>query len=191
MPTLLRAAVAVVVAVASLLLLPGSGPADAAPTWLTPAKVVSDPSHEAADVDVAVAPGGHTLVVWWEQVGASFVVKMTERGPGGLWTVPVPLYSSQDPPQSMTAEVDDTGRAAVAWMTANSSGALRVRVTRRPPGGDWTSPTSFGNPVNASQPDLALGRNGEVFLTYVIDTGVGKQVVLMSATDANVGTGRR
>ena len=186
MPTLLRAAVAVVVATASLLLLPGSRPASASPTWLTPAKVVSDPAHEATDVQVAVAPGGHTMAVWREQVGATYAVKMSERKPGGLWTVPTTLWSGPEQAFALHSVVDDAGRAAVAF-TTSGNGKLRVRATMRLSLTDeWSTPKGMGgDPVDTSDPDVTLGSDGQVILVFRILTAGGQQLAVVTSTDGS------
>ena len=172
-------------ALAGSLLLPDAGPAVAAPTWLTPGHVLSDATHEAADVHVAVAPAGHTMAVWREQVGASYTVRMSERGPGGLWTVPVSLWSGPELPFSLVVVLDDAGRAAVAFTTSANSGKSRVRVTSRSSfSAAWPLPDAMGgDPVDTMNPDLALAPDGAAWLSFIIDSGAGEQVAVVTSTD--------
>ena len=182
--TLRRVAIACLATFASLLLVPQPGPASAAPTWLTPGNVLSDPTRDAADVHVAVSPGGHTMVVWREQVGATYVVRMTERRPGGSWTAPVQLWSGPQLAFALQAVVNDAGAAAVAFTTAGG-GKVRVRVTvRSSVTVGWPATHGLGaDPWDTTGPDLAMGPGGEAVLTYVADTGAGKLVQVASGTD--------
>jgi hypothetical protein len=179
-----RVAIACLATFASLLLVPQPGPASAAPTWLTPGNVLSDPTRDAADVHVAVSPGGHTLVVWREQVGATYAVRMTERRPGGVWTAPVQLWSGPLLAFTLHAVVNDAGAAAVAFTTA-ANGKARVRATVRSSyTADWPATDGMGaDPWDTTDPDLAMGPGGEAVLAYVVDTGPDTRIGVASGTD--------
>ena len=182
--TLRRAAIACLATFASLLLVLQPGPASAAPTWLTPGNVLSDTTRDAADVHVAVSPGGHTMVVWREQVGATYVVRMTERKPGGVWAAPVQLWSGPQLAFTLQAVVNDAGAAAVAFTTAGN-GKARVRATIRSSyTADWPATHGVGaDPWDTTSPDLAMGPGGEAVLAYVVDTGADKRIGVATGTD--------
>ena len=188
--TSLRRSLVACLATLSLLWVgPTSGPASAAPTWL-PGKVVSDPSHESADVRVADTPGGHTMVAWHEQVGTTYLVRVSERGPGGLWSVPLNVWVGQEVPSSVRLAVDDTGRAVVAFVTTAASGKQRARAAVRAPSGGWSTSKGFGADVHDTTfPDVALTPS-EAVVVYRLESAAGQQVAVASSPDGSSWAGQ-
>src|SRR4051794_24909797 len=128
----------------------------------------------ALDVDVNAAGA---MVMAWEESGAQQVTRAATRPPGGPWSTPVTLATTDYDPSPAVA-VDDAGIATVVW---SENGPVVARSA--PVGGAWGPKTTVSPPgTGGSEIDVDAG-SVTTAVWRGTHAGVGGEAV-MAATRA-------
>src|SRR4051794_28671287 len=163
----------------ALALLTAPAAASAAPTWLSPEKLVQTDGI-ISGTSVATDPRGDTIVAWVERdtKGTATtaddirLAKATFRPAGGSFGAPESVSNNGSQAGTNVFEVkagmDASGNAIAAFTFGNGTNT-QVRYRQRPAGGGWgaitdLTPQTAGN--NASSLYLAVGSAGTVGVTW-------------------------
>jgi hypothetical protein len=133
------------------------------------------PCGKAPRVDVAVAPGGLTAVLWVSRDRVEAAV----RTPGGRFSAPERLGEGPGArgPVRGDLAVGEDGTIVAAWEERLPAGVAdrAIQVAVRPPGGPWGAPEQVAVGV---LPEVAVGRDGTAFVSLNADAGDRRHVRL-------------
>jgi hypothetical protein len=155
-------------------------PALAAPAWLAPVDL-SKPLRNAFDPQVAMDESGRAVAIWerMDQNNTQLEVQYAAHGLGEGFSPAAGLsHPAQDPKLAMTRG----GEALVAWWHSQG-GNYHLELSRRPPGGSFSSPAEItAVPQGGSPPEIQIDVNasGKAALAWLKKNEEGKPVVMVS-----------
>lgn len=157
-------------AVASLLAL-GNG-AEAA--WTPSPVTLSAPGSDAVDAVTAVGAGGHVALAWRRMDAAGdWRIQLRVRSDAGTLSATQTVSPAGSSAYAPAVAVDATGRVVVVWdQRDDATGAHTVFAKTRSAGGalsglkNLTSGVGTGNPLNATDPQLALDPTGAAVVAW-------------------------
>ncbi|MFN8110049.1 MAG: PKD domain-containing protein [Thermoleophilia bacterium] len=154
---------------------PGLGAWDPTPTDLALPTAVSSSTQP----DVAVGPGGRTLVVWHQTgLGSSAIRSSTNTDGTTLWTDPGALTSvgvtGSDPAVAIGAD----GAAVAMWVQTPATGVTVLHAARLPAdAGGWTALSSPVDPVGPQLPRVVVNGRGDVFAGWQSPNGTTNEAM--------------
>ncbi len=130
---------------------------------------------------VATAPNGDTTAVWQRWNGSGYTVQAATR-PAGAAAFLAPEDLSDPGLNARYPQVGFArdGRTTVVWQVLEASQGDLQAATRAPGANSFGEPVDIATPGSASEPDLAIGPNGDV--TVVWAELVGADWLVQSAT---------
>jgi len=143
--------------------------------WQTPA-VLSDPSQQSFEPQIALDPQGDAIAVWAETEGLTNEVVQSAVRPvaTGLWGTPVEL--SAPGAKSMTPQValDGQGSAVAVWERNDGTSSV-IQSASRPAGtGTWGTPVGLSAEAEGKQaiaPQLAVSPQGAAIAVWTRNNG--------------------
>jgi hypothetical protein len=128
--------------------------------WQT-AQTVSDPGFAASGPALALDPSGNAIVAWVQGDGANLRIHASYRPAGGSFGTPVAVSASGGDASSVSASMDNSGNALLAWQRFDGT-KLRVQAAIRSPGtggafGAVSTLSAAG--VSGEEPKVAAGPN--------------------------------
>jgi hypothetical protein len=130
---------------------------------------------------VAIAPNGHTLIVWRESVAGVSQVLARIRPAGSASfgsTVQVSNETFQVPNVSPSVDIDDAGFARVAWRgydVEGDSDSARIRQRVLPPPGGILPAIETISPISPDGvvfPKVAVGPAGHSLITWTVGDSI-------------------
>ncbi len=149
----------------AVLLLLAPAAAHATPTFLSGVSI-SDPTKDAFEPELVVAPDGTVIAVWTRSDGTNFRIQSSNRTPSGAWaaaqTISDPGMSASGP----AIAVDPSGNALAVWTQSDGSD-LRINAAFRPSGGSFGTPALVSaSGQDATAPDVSMDGSGNALVGW-------------------------
>ena len=153
------------------------------PMWTGPVRISSDPV-DARQPAIAADSEGHFHLVWSQPsegdsagLGQALYYAWGDRE-GFSWPVTLFSFTGEKAEQS-TLAIDSRGFLHLVW-NGGESGTINYSTVFREQAsvaGIWAPPIVLSDPLMAtSWPSIALGRNGQIHLTYAVPLNEGRGI---------------
>jgi hypothetical protein len=139
---------------------------------------LSEKGRSAESPQVALDPAGDAVAVWTrENEGLTTIVQGADRSAGGAWSAPAPLSSTGlAAAEGPEVSIDPAGNAAAVWAVSDSSPSV-VQTAIKPAGGPWQAHETLSViGRNATEPQVALDRDGDGVAIWTRENGSNKIV---------------
>ena len=134
-------------------------------SWTTPTPL-SDPSHDAADPQIATASDSSTTVVWRLNTGLYTRVETTTRTAGGTWSPAVILSSAGHDASYPDVAASANGTSSVVWREHDGSDFI-IKASIRHGNGAWGMAESLSfSGASGSTPDVVVAPDGTTTVVW-------------------------
>jgi hypothetical protein len=137
--------------------------------------VLSPPVQFTNDPVIASNSSGDVLITWYQSTGEQLRTFVSERRePDGMFSRPDASMAISPPGTDVedpVVDIDDDGRAVVAWRQLVGGGASAIFVATRDSAGNWEVPSSTNDSFSAPADEawdvrVALTDDGHLFLVW-------------------------
>jgi hypothetical protein len=146
-------------------------------SWQTPVNL-SEASHDASALQVAIDPQGEAIAVWDFYNGSHEIVQASVRpASGGSWQTPVNLSEASHEGYAPQIVISPAGEAIAVWEFYNGSHAITQASVRPASGGSWQTPVNLSDASHeAYEPQLAINAHGEAIAVWQFNNGSNQAV---------------
>jgi hypothetical protein len=142
-----------------------------------PFQVLSSPTMNATDLDLAVAGDGAAVAVWVETDFSNYQLWAAAYSPAAGWGSPGLIDNQSYTIGGVHVALDGAGNATLVWAVYGSPNA--IWYSQAPPGGPFGAPVWVHNVsvVLQWQPLLSVSASGRAFFTWVEGSPTGEVYV--------------